>query len=255
MDDLFKPVTTVTHRPQVRSSTDMLYVRSYLVLRTLIGALGVLLPVLVVFLDQLLFDGIPYGTSWPRGSVSVYYYSGMREVFVGTLSATGVFFVAYKVWERNLENLLSWAAGVSACLIALFPTWPPTKLVPPTPLQKLLEVSFVSQFHYVVSASFLVSLMLISVFFGVREGRRTPRVGMKRSPRFWKWFHWACAALMALALLWIIAASLAHVWSRSTLVGEWVCAWAFGASWFWKGLELDTIRGRPAREVAPGATL
>ena len=61
-----------------------------------------------------------------RGSLSVYYYSGMREVFVGTLAATGVFFVAYKVWERNLENLLSLVAGLSACLIALFPTWPPS---------------------------------------------------------------------------------------------------------------------------------
>jgi hypothetical protein len=255
MDDLFKPVTIVKPRPRDRSSTDMLYVRSFLVLRTFIGALGVLLPVLVVFLDQLLFDGVPYGTAWPRGSVSVYYYSGMREVFVGTLSATGAFFVAYKVWERNLENLLSWAAGLSACLIALFPTWPPSTHVPATPLQKLLEVSFVSQVHYVASAAFLVSLMLISFFFGLREGKRASRVGMKRSPRFWRWFHWVCAGLMAAALLWIIAANLTHVWSRSTLVGEWICAWAFGASWFWKGLELDTIRGRPAKEVAPGPTL
>jgi hypothetical protein len=184
--------------------------------------------------------------------VSVYYYSGMREVFVGTLAATGVFFIAYKVWERNLENLLSWAAGVSACLIALFPTWPPPDDVHRTPLQKLAGVTAVSWLHYVASGTFLVALMGISVYFGLREGDRTPRVGMKRSPRFWKWFHWICTGLMAAALLWIIAASAAHLWSRSTLLGEWICAWAFGASWFWKGFERDTLAGKPAPEVRAG---
>jgi hypothetical protein len=252
MDDLFRPVTKVESRPQDRSSADLLYIRSYLVLRTLIGLLGVLLPVVLVSLDQLLFDGIPYGTDWPRGSVSVYYYSGMRDVFVGTLAATGVFFVAYKVWERNLENVLSWAAGASACVISLFSTWPPSKLAPRTRLQDLVGVTAVSWTHYVVSVSFLVALVLISFFFGVREGKRIPRVGMKRSPQFWQWFHWVCAGAMVAALVWIGATNVAGWPSRSLLIGEWVCAWAFGLSWFYKGLELDTILGRPAKEVTPG---
>jgi hypothetical protein len=62
------------------------YVRSYLIMRVAIGALGIALPVVLVLGEPLLFDGQPF----PRGSLSAYYYSGVREVFVGALCAIGV---------------------------------------------------------------------------------------------------------------------------------------------------------------------
>ena len=252
-DELFKPIASTGPRPGPRT-TDLLYTRSFLALRTLIGVLGVALPVLVVFGDRLLFHGRPYGQDWPRGSVSVYYYSGLREVFVGTIAATGVFFIAYRVWERNRENLLSWAAGLAACAIALFPTKPPGPVGddPPlvlSPLQNKFGVTPIATIHYVASAAFLVALAWISWEFGRREGDRNERQGMKRSRRFWCWFHRGCAFAMGLALLWVVAGSLGHL-ARATLIGEWVCAIAFGVSWFWKGFELDTLRGDPSPEVA-----
>ena len=63
------------------------YVRSYMFMRFSVGVLGVALPLLLVFVEPLLFDGQPF----PRGSLSAYYYSGMRELFVGVLWAIGVF--------------------------------------------------------------------------------------------------------------------------------------------------------------------
>jgi hypothetical protein len=54
VDELFKPVETTGPRPRDPKSTDMLYVRSFLAMRTFIGGLGMLLPGLVVFLDRLL---------------------------------------------------------------------------------------------------------------------------------------------------------------------------------------------------------
>jgi hypothetical protein len=253
-DELFKPIASTGPRPDP-GTTDLLYTRSFLALRTFIGVLGVALPVLVVFGDRLLFHGRPYGQHWPRGSVSVYYYSGLREVFVGTIAATGVFFIAYRVWERNRENLLSWAAGLAACAIALFPTKPPGPVgddpaLVLSPLQNKFGVTPITTIHYVASAAFLVALAWISWQFGRREGDRKERLGMKRSPEFWRLFHRGCAAAMGLALLWVVVGSFAHV-ARATLIGEWVCAIAFGASWFWKGFELDALRGHPAQEVAP----
>jgi hypothetical protein len=254
-DDLFKPIPNTDRRPG-SGTTDLLYVRSFLALRTFIGVLGVALPLLVVFGDLLLFHGHPYGRPWPRGSVSVYYYSGMREVFVGTLAATGVFFIAYKVWERNRENLLSWVAGVAACAIALCPTKPPSQSPlhhdPPvvlSPLQNKFGVTGITTIHYVASAAFLVALAWISWEFGNREKSRKERVGMRRSPGFWYWFHRSCAIVMGAALVWVVVASFVHVTSRSTLIGEWVCAVFFGASWFCKGFELDTLLGHAAPEV------
>jgi hypothetical protein len=255
-DTLFQPIRSTGPRPRP-DTTDLLYTRSFLALRTFIGILGVALPLLVVFGDRLLFQGEPYGRNWPRGSVSVYYYSGLREVFVGTLAATGVFFIAYRVWERNLENLLSWVAGLAACAIALFPTKPPGPVGddPPlvlSPLQHKFGVTTISTVHYVASAAFLIALAWISWQFGNRELDRGEREGQHLPPRFWHWFHRGCALVMGLALAWVVIAGRAHV-PRATLIGEWVCAVVFGASWFFKGFEWDTLRGHPADpEVGSG---
>jgi hypothetical protein len=178
----------------------------------------------------------------------------MRELFVGTLSATGVFLFTYKVAERNLDNLLSFVAGVSAAVIPVFPTGRPSHVVPLTPLQDLLGESVVKGVHFVASALFLVSLAVMSFFFGVREGKRPLREGMRRSPRFWRRYHWACAGAMVLALVWIGVTALVGGPSRSLLIGEWVSAWAFGASWLMKGAELDMLFGRPAAPLEPRAT-
>ena len=115
MIDLLKPEVTVEPRP---ADPDMSrYVRSYLIMRICIGALAVALPFLLVLIDGLGFDGDPF----PRDSLSAYYYSGVRELFVGTLSATAVFLVTYKVADRTLDNTLSVVAGFAVLLVMLFP--------------------------------------------------------------------------------------------------------------------------------------
>jgi hypothetical protein len=247
--DLLRPVLTVGTRPAGPATVEARYVRSFLIMRLFVGVLGVGLPLWLVFVDRGAFHGDPF----PRGSLSAYYYSGMREVFVGTLSATGVFLFTYKVAERNLDNVLSALAGVSAGVIAGFPTGRPSHSVALTPLQALFGEPVVKGIHYGASIAFLVALTLTSFFFGVREGARAPREGMRRSPRFWQWYHWACAVAMVLALAWIGATMLAGWPKRSLLIGEWVSGWGFGASWLMKGLELDMLRGRPAVPRDPRA--
>ena len=221
------------------------YVRSYLWMRIGIGLLAVLLPLLLVFGDKVLFSGEPF----LRGSLSAYYYSGMRDEFVGILSATGVFLVTYKVAEFSLDNVASVLAGVCAALIALFPTGRPAHpVVPLAPLQDLLGETTVKTVHFAASAGFLVLLAVLSFFFGVREGERPPRKG-KRSPTFWRWFHWACTFAMAVAIAWIIV-TLAVGWpNRALLWGEWASAWAFGLSWLAKGAELDMLFGKPSAPI------
>jgi hypothetical protein len=239
--ELATPVLHVEPRPDPDTQQEATrYVRSYLWMRVGIGVLGVLLPLLLVFLDKALFEGSPF----PRGSLSAYYYSGMRDEFVGIMSATGVFLLTYKIAERNLDNAASVVAGICAVLIAIFPTGRPSQPVPMTPLQDLLSEGVVKTVHFTASALFLVSLGVLSFYFGVREGRRPRRQGTL-SPTFWRWFHWACTFAMALAIVWIVV-TLAAGWPpRSLLIGEWVSAWAFGLSWLAKGAELDMLFGKP----------
>ena len=247
--EILSPVRTVEPRPDpadpATPKEELWYVRSFLWMRVFIGVLGVVLPLWVVFADKVAFHGDPF----PRGSISAYYYSGMRDVFVGILCATGVFLITYKLSERNLDNVASLVAGVCAALISLFPTGRPGHSgVGLTPLQDLLGETAVKWIHFIASALFIGLLAVLSYYFGVREGRRPQRQGT-RSPAFWRWYHWSCTFAMVLAIVWIIV-TLSVGWPpRALLIGEWLAAWAFGASWLAKGAELDALFGRPRPSV------
>lgn len=230
------PVTTVEPRPADPGAVR--YVRSFLLLRVMVGVIGVGLPFALVLIDGIWFDG----DRFPRTSLSAYYYSGVRELFVGALCATGVFLVAYKVAEVNLDNTLSLLAGVAALGVALFPTDRPNDRVALTPLQDELGETFVATVHYVSATVFIVALGVISYYFGKREGAREP-VAEKRSPAFWRAFHWACAGVIGAALLFILVTQVFDTGPAETLlIGEAVSVWAFGVSWLWKGLEVDMLR-------------
>lgn len=236
MREFLKPVTAGHPRPA--DQTAARYVRSYLIMRTLVGALAIALPFLLVLVDGLPFDGDPF----PRTSLSAYYYSGARELFVGGLSAVGVFLITYKVAEINLDNTLSLLAGLAVLVVALFPSGRPSGLVGLTPLQELLGESVVRAIHFTAAATFILSLAALSYQFGRREGARPPAAG-RRSPKFWQTFHWICAGTIVAALTWCAVTLLSNGGpSRALLYGEAAAVWAFGASWLWKGLELDMLR-------------
>jgi hypothetical protein len=236
---LLRPELTVERPPADREISR--YVRSYLIMRIFVGALGVALPLMLVLSDGLAFEDDPF----PRDSLSAYYYSGVRELFVGTMCATAVFLITYKVADRTLDNTLSTLAGVAALAVALFPTGLPAHVVQLTPLQERLGENAVEAIHFSAAAVFIVSLAVISFFFGVREGARTSQEG-KRSPTFWRGYHWFCAGAIVAAVLWIGVNQGAEWTSKSLLIGEAVSVWAFGASWLMKGLELDILRRRRA---------
>jgi hypothetical protein len=90
-------------------------VRNYLTLRKLIGILGISLPV-VMWLGERLFC-----SSQLQPTISDYYYTRMRDEFVGILWAIGVFLVCYR-GTRVWDDIISTAAGAFAILVALFPT-------------------------------------------------------------------------------------------------------------------------------------
>lgn len=93
--------------------------KSYLGMRMAIGMLGVLLPVLLVFVDWLFVDA----RRPIRGSMSAYYHSSARDVFVGGLIATGLFLITYMAAKkRTYDYVLSTTGGVLVILVALLPT-------------------------------------------------------------------------------------------------------------------------------------
>src|SRR5215207_3107510 len=109
------------------------YIRSYVFMRRVIGRLAIVLPPLLVFGEPIVFDDRPF----PLGSLSAYYYSGFREIFVGFLCAIGVFLVIYKWPERTRESRVSTYAGLAVVVVAPFPTGKPGDKIATTPLQEL----------------------------------------------------------------------------------------------------------------------
>lgn len=201
------------------------YVRSYLFTRFAIGVLGIALPPGLVFLEPLLFNGQPFF----RGSLSAYYYSGMRELFVGALWAIGVFLLVYKLPDFTWESLLSTLAGAAAVLVALFPTARPGDGVDLTPLQLRLGESVVEGIHFGAAAAFIALLAPITYLFGREEGR-TDRPG--RPPRpFWRAFHWTCAGFILAAAGLAAFAGITGGPDKGLLIAEWAAVWAFGTSW------------------------
>jgi hypothetical protein len=263
------PETATPPRPAVsQSAADanvnlkarVLYLRSYLFMRTMIGFMGLLLPIVLIAGDSLLIKG----EESIRGSLSAYYYSGMRDVFVGSLWAIGIFLITYKVFENNLDNTLSLLAGLAAVVIALFPTKRPDGVAAIlTPLQDGLGEATVSRVHYSAAAVFVLSLAIISFVFGVREGKRTSWRNGRRtrmSPGFWRGLHWVCSALILLAVAFMVVTTRQRWFTHyNLLVGEVVAIMAFGLSWLTKGLELDVLlasepaTGSPVEETAVDA--
>lgn len=236
MLEFFWPPDDVKQRPA--SPAAQRYVRSYVSMRFGVGLLGVSLPPVLVFVEPILFDGQPF----PRGSLSAYYYSGMRETFVGVLWAIGVFLVLYKAADFSRESRLSTYAGLAVIFVALFPTGRPGAGVPFTPLQDLVGETTVERVHFGAAAVFIALLAPITYYFGRDEGKREDRPSQRS--RFWRTFHWTCTGLIVAALALAAFAGITSEPDKGLLIAEWLAVWAFGASWLMKGAELDILLGR-----------
>ena len=112
-----------------KPSSDPLII-SYLTLRRLIGWIAVLLPPVLLAsslisssrTDIYVSKAIAVSSKFPD-SVSGYYYTGMRNVFVGSLCALGVFLMGYNGYD-DLDRWTTTIAGAFALGVAFFPTAP-----------------------------------------------------------------------------------------------------------------------------------
>lgn len=95
---------------------DRFYV-SYFSLRRAVGVAGLLMPILVR-LGAWHFEGIT-----DLSTISAHYYTGMREVFVGTLVLAGALLACYRS-PSHWDTILATVAGGAAIGIALFPMDP-----------------------------------------------------------------------------------------------------------------------------------
>ena len=90
---------------------------SYLTLRQMIGWIGLVMP-FSVRVGAWLFEGIR-----TTDSISAYYYTGMRDVFVSTLVLVGILLTCYRT-QAVRDTIVAIVAGLAAIGIGLFPMEP-----------------------------------------------------------------------------------------------------------------------------------
>ncbi len=199
-------------------------VLSYLALRRAIGVLGISLPFVLSLGAILIFEvGIPE-------SISDFYYTGMRDVLVGTLCAIGVFLLSYKGYER-LDDLAGDLACVFAIGVALFPTTPSGD---PTTLERTIGAA-----HLIFAALFFVTLAYFSLcLFTKTDKTKTPTRQKIRRNQVYK----ACGFTIVASIVLILVYAFLPERFENALSAydpvfwlESIAVLAFGLSWLTKG--------------------
>ncbi|AKJ26703.1 hypothetical protein [Caldimonas brevitalea] len=213
---------------------------SYLTLRKLVGGLGMLLPVMLAL-----------GGWWVERplhvepSLSAYYHTPLRDVFVGTMFAIGVFLSAYRGHDQRDSR-----AGTSACVgavgLALFPTAP---LVPES-----RTAVVVGHVHLGFASVFFLSLAYFSLCLFTESARtQAPTLEKQRRNRVYR----GCGLVMLAALGLIIGyqalpdtAKLAMESHSPVFWLESTAIMAFGVSWFTKGEGLALLKDKRPGQAA-----
>lgn len=199
---------------------------SYLTLRKAVGWIGILLPFTLIFGDFLIFGGRSV-----LGSISTYYHSGMRDIFVGSVCAIALFMFFYKgydMWDKWLTNLV----GFFALGVAIFPT---TEHKPD---------NTVGVIHLICAACFFLLLACISLFLFTKGGKNRQKVNRNR-------IYVICGIMIIVSIIsiFIFMQFFAREGLKSCFIFwfETLALISFGVSWLTKGGTIypDKNKGTP----------
>ncbi|WP_131801596.1 DUF998 domain-containing protein [Cognatiyoonia koreensis] len=207
-------------------------VMSYTRVRNALGVLGMLLPVFLIIGGVLDNERI-------EPTISDFYHTTYRDLFVGTLCAIGVFLISYRGYRREKgefinDDWLATSAGIAAFGVALFPNESQTGQIA-TMTQANLGIDMTPVFHYSAALVFFSSLAA----FCLVKFPRGAKLHRKRV------YHWCGYTILLCLALTAIAAAFKNFYPgpiRDVVIANnlifWFEAfgiWAFGLSWLVKG--------------------
>ena len=272
-------IDTFERPPAGTAATDprMMYIRSYLLIRTTVGAIGLLSPFVLALGDWFFvahaigakgLPSVPQDTGpWQllhlRGSISAYYHTDVGDLFVAGLASIGLLLILYLAGQwRRWDCPLSTVAGVALLGVVFFPTTRPGKVIPvkdvvpqiacgqqPTPtdcapMQTWLGEAVTAGIHFSCAFVFIALLAALSFIFARRMATYEPANPFRH-------VQTACGWLIIAALAWVAIGHFANIkiFGLTPLyVAEVISVWAFATSWLLKGLSLQSLVG--ARPLA-----
>ena len=206
------------------NAPDTDYVVSYLTLRQMIGWIGLLMP-FAVRLGAYAFENI-YST----GSISAYYYTGMRDTLVSTLVLVGALLACYRTPSWH-DNLVATVAGLAAIGIGLFPMDPSyaaeiVEKYPDITSGKCYLNRGLLGYHFIFVTTFLaLACYLVSFRFSAFTPPNPTRHKLARNK-----IYKVCGTVMVvacLAIAYIIVAGRGQsiFWPETFAVGAFAIAW------------------------------
>lgn len=246
-------IESLTHRVRDLSrglaeptDSDVVHLRT---LRAAIGFVALGLPFALLLgenlRDRLLTPAGMEDGAVVEASMSAYFHTGMRDVFVGSLCAIAIFLLCYKGPERR-DKIAADVAGFSVLLVALFPTFERPREVaapgvqPPHSLTLFsgadaADPRLVGYVHFGAAAVFFVTLAVMSLFLFTMTGPGTPTPRKLQPNRVFVVCGYTILA--CIALIAIDKVLLRDAWGEGTSFVFWVEAVAvvaFGVSWLAK---------------------
>jgi MFS family permease len=234
----------------------VLYALSYLLTRAIIGFLGIFLPISFIIGEFFLA-----GNAEVKGSLSAYYHTSMRDLFVAGLCVTGFFLATYLAGERKTWDFwLSLVAGIAVLFVAFLPTSRP-HLAPGAPrcgvlpmpegcaaVQQRFGEVVVARVHFFSAAVFILSLAALCFVFAKREKEHKHAPGMAKT-------IYGCGIVIIAAVVWAIIGGLLNVHTKPLTplyMAEVASVWAFGLAWILKARDL--FKALVGMQPAPDAT-
>jgi len=187
-----------------------------------VGIIGIGLPVALVLGDIIL-----HGSGF-QSSISDYYHTAMRDIFVGSLCAIAMFLMSYKGYEA-IDNIAGNIASLFALGVALFPTTPPFF---PTDHEKVIGI-----LHILSAAGFFCTLAFFSLVLFRKTDSPFP---LKTRKKIRNGVYTACGytmlvCIVVIGLITFIPPDAAIRRLAPILWFESIAVVAFGISWLTKG--------------------
>lgn len=230
---MLKKLTKIIQRA-ADPETDAPELISYRTLRRAVGWLGVLIPVI------LIGGGYLFGNcKIIQPSISHYYYTNVRDLFVGTLCGVSLFLFCYSGWSK-MDSRCANLAGFLGLVVALFPTniigssgkyyYCQQKIV------SFTDIPYHNIIHLTSAALFFLTLAFISIFLFTKSNRPPSKRTDEKKTR--NRIFRICGAIMIGCILAIgiyFIAGKNEEENPTTLILESIALLAFGISWLTKG--------------------
>lgn len=209
-------------------------------LRKSIGLIGFALPFL------LLAGVAGFGVEM-QDSISEFFFTPLRDIFVLTLTGIGVFLINYYGHDPEKGDLLtdwrvSTAAGVTALAVALVPTLcgAGACYYPLTLFDGLIARDTVQGIvHFGAAGLFLTALAVMCLRLFPKTDQPEPGRHKLRRNRLYRVCGWTILAMVAALFLFkLVLRNIGQGWDAAwhfTFWAESVAVWAFGIAWLVKG--------------------